>query len=140
MDHPASNPSRLGFAGRPRSLISPAGGLVVYRCWGFRDAGVGSREWGTGYFSMVKPRSVLDAEVGFNLLNYDDQPGFGTNGINFVSTFRLLAGFAYWRGSIAGGIGDQIFVEAPLGPKMLLVKSREVLRHDAFVSARDGTA
>ena len=139
MKNPGSHPSDFGFSTQPAFLVSPAEGLEVYRCWGFRDAGVGSGETGTGFFSLVKPSSVHDAEVRLNLLAYDDEPRFGTNGIHRVSTFWLLPGFAYWKGSIAGGIGEQVFVEAPLDVKLSLVES-EALRHDYVVGPRDGTA
>jgi hypothetical protein len=128
-----------GFGGSPRSRISPEAGLLVYRCWGSRTPGVGATEWGSGYFSTHKPASVLDAELRFNILDWG-------NGINFVSTFRLRPGFAYWLGPVAHGLhdvslsGTQVFIDAPLGPKLELVRSTEVLKHDVYVSPRDGAA
>jgi len=51
-----------GFALAPERRTAPRGGLLMYRAWG-----AGSREWGSGYFSVEKPASVLDAELRFNI-------------------------------------------------------------------------
>lgn len=128
-----------GFAQAPERRVSGAGGVLLYRCWGERRPGVGSSEWGSGYFSVEKPASVLDAELRFNIVDWD-------NGVRFVSSFRLKPGFAYWQGPVAHGpqdlclAGTQVFVEEPLAVKLDLLGPREVLRQDAFVSARDGHA
>jgi hypothetical protein len=128
-----------GFAHAPALRVSTRDGLLLYRCWGDRSPGVGSSEWGSGYFSLEKPGSVLEAEMRFNIADWN-------NGIHFVSSFRLKRGFAYWLGPVAHGASDrhltgwQVFVEQPLTVKLELVKSREVLRHNVFVSARDGNA
>ena len=112
---------------------------MLFRCWGDRVAGVGSSEWGSGYFSIEKPASVLEAELRFNIVDWD-------NGVHFVSSFRLKAGFPYWIGPVAHGKldmslpGTQVFVEGPLNVKLELVQSKEVLRHDVTVGSRDGHA
>jgi hypothetical protein len=73
--------SSKGFASKPERRISPRGGLLIYRAWGSS-----STEWGSGYFSLEKPASVLDAELRFNIADWG-------NGVHFVSTFRLKEGF-----------------------------------------------
>src|SRR5688572_18665844 len=96
-----------GFASRPRILLAPKGGLLLYRAWG-----ADSTEWGAGYFSLEKPTSVLDAELSFNLVDWG-------NRVSFVSTFRLKEGFAYFCGAIAHGTrdiskpGTQAFLQSP---------------------------
>jgi hypothetical protein len=128
-----------GFARPPELRISEPSGLLLYRCWGNRTRELGSTEWGTGYFSIEKPLSALEAELRFNIVDWG-------NGVNFISTFRLRGGFPYWVGPVAHGehdrslAGSQVFVEPPLEVKLDLVRSREVLRHDIFVGPRDGTA
>lgn len=123
-----------GFSAPPEPKTAPPGGLLIYRCWG-----AGSTEWGTGYFSLEKPNSVLDAELRFNIADWG-------NGVHFVSTFRLKEGFPYCQGPVAHGdrdlrrTGTQVLVVPPLQPKLELVKSREVLRHDVWVIQRPGTA
>ena len=130
---------QMGFASAPHLRVAGPQGLTIYRCWGYRSLGVGSSEWGTGFFSMSKPSSVLEAELRYNIVDWD-------NGVNFVSTFLLQPGFAYWCGPIAHGIldsalpGVQAFVEPPLKVKIHLVRSREVLKHDVWVGPRDGNA
>jgi hypothetical protein len=119
--------------------VSEAPGLMLYRCWGERSPGVGSYEWGTGYFSLEKPASVMEAELRSNIVDWG-------NGVRFVSSFRLKPGFAYWVGPVAHGTSDarlpgsQVYVEGPLAIKLDLITSREVLRHDVFVGPRDGNA
>ena len=126
-----------GFGAPPQRRVSGSDGVLLYRCWGDRAPGRGSSEQGKGFFSLDKPRSVLDAELRFNIVYWE-------NGVHFVSTFRLKPGFAYWSGTVAHGASDlrlpgsQIFVEPPLEIKLVLITSREVLRHDVFVGPRDG--
>jgi hypothetical protein len=128
-----------GFAKAPELRVSSGDGVMLYRCWGERTRGVGSGEWGEGYFSLEKPASVLEAEARFNIVDWN-------NGIHFVSSFRLKPGFAYWLGPVAHGaldrhlFGTQVFIDPQLNIKLELIKSREVLRHDVFVSPRDGRA
>jgi len=139
MAHHAGDWQSKGYAQAPMLRLSGGDGLLLYRCWGERTPGVGSSEWGSGYFSREKPASVLEAEMRFNIVDWN-------NGVHFVSTFRLKPGFSYWLGPVAHGAGDkhlegwQVFVEEPLAIKLELVRSREVLRHDAFVGPRDGNA
>ena len=129
----------LGFSREPTTRVSEGQGLLLYRCWGARTQQVGSTECGTGYFALEKPRSVLQAELRFNIVDWG-------NGVHFVSTFRLLPGYAYLVGSVAHGASDltaqdsQVFVAQPLGVKLVLVRSQEVLRHDVSVAAYDGRA
>jgi hypothetical protein len=128
-----------GFSRDPVCRISPSAGLVLYRCWGARSASAGSSEWGTGYFSVEKPSSVLDAELRFNVVDWN-------NGLHFVSTFLLPGGFDYWLGPVLHGAADthlpgtQVFVEQPLKSKLVLIRSTEVLRQNVSVSSRDGNA
>lgn len=128
-----------GFLREPLSRISEGDGLMLYRCWGARTQQIGSTEWGTGYFSLEKPSSVLDAELRFNIVDWG-------NGVHFVSTFRLLPGYAYLAGPVSHGAldlsgqGSQVFVKQPLGVKLVLVRSKEMLRHDVSVAAHDGRA
>jgi hypothetical protein len=128
-----------GFAHHPKRLVSDGDGVLLYRCWGNRSANVGSTEWGTGYFSLEKPSSVLEAELKFNIVEYD-------NGVHFVSTFLLKTGFEYWAGPVAHGDSDcslpatQVYVAGPLEIKLKLVKSKEVLRHDVIVGPIDASA
>lgn len=123
-----------GFASPPKRGVSPAGGLQLYRAWGAR-----STELGTGYFSLEKPESVLDAELRFNIADWG-------NGVHFVSTFQLRTGCVYFAGPVAHGKhdlsrpGTQVFVPGPLAGKLVLVASRELLRHDAFVVQRPAHA
>ena len=123
-----------GFAAAPEVKTAPVAGLVMYRAWGSH-----SSEWGSGFFSLEKPTSVLDAELRFNIADWG-------NGVHFVSTFRLKAGHAYFVGPVAHGAqalsrpGTQVFVHAPLEIKVALERSREVLRHDVTVVQRAGRA
>lgn len=139
MSYRATDWQSKGFALAPTLRVSSGEGVLLYRCWGERSPGVGSTEWGSGYFSLEKPRFVLEAESRFNIVDWN-------NGVHFVSSFRLKAGFAYWLGPVAHGALDchlpgwQAFVEQPLNVKLELIKSKEVLHHDVYVSARDGNA
>ena|SRR5450755_2013197 len=82
-----------GFGQAPTLRVSPGSGVKLYRCWGERTFGVGSTEWGSGYFSVSKPRTVLEAEMRFNIVDWD-------NGVHFVSSFRLKPGFGSVRNSV----------------------------------------
>jgi hypothetical protein len=119
-----------GFAAIPQMRVALDGGVMVYRCFD----GARSKEWGTGYFSLEKPRSVVDAELRFNIVEWG-------NLIRFVSTFRIRPGFHYHSGPIAHGSRDlsrpatQVYIEPPLAIKLDLVESRELLKHDALVIA-----
>ncbi|MFG6485334.1 hypothetical protein ACG04R_01550 [Roseateles sp. BYS78W] len=121
-----------GFAAAPELKTAPSQGLVMYRAWG-----ANSGEWGSGYFSLEKPTSALDAELRFNIADWG-------NGIHFVSTFRLREGHAFFVGPVAHGPrdlsrpGTQVFVPAPLETKVILERSREVLRQDVVVVQRPG--
>lgn len=121
-----------GFASAPELKTAPPGGLVMYRAWG-----ASSSEWGSGFFSLEKPTSVLDAELRFNIADWG-------NGVHFVSTFCLKEGHAYFVGPVAHGpqdlsrAGTQVFVRSPLAVKVELQKHREVLRHDVTVVQRTG--
>ena len=117
-----------GFAGIPQLDKAPDGGVELFRCFD----GVNSTEWGTGYFSLEKPESVVDAEMRFNIAEWG-------NLIRYVSTFRLKAGFHYYKGAVEHGPRDlsraatQVYVEPPLAIKLELISSRELLKHDAVV-------
>ena len=123
-----------GFATTPEIKVAPLGGLLLFRAWGAT-----STEAGSGYFSLEKPTSVLDAELRFNIADWG-------NGVHFVSTFRLRSGFTYFVGPVAHGKrdlsrpGTQVFVETPLSSKVERVISREVLRHDVSVVSSPGNA
>ena len=122
-----------GFAAEPQHKTAPSDGLIMYRAWGSR-----SKEIGTGYFSLEKPKSVLDAELRFNIADWG-------NAVHFVSTFRLLPGYGYYVGPVAHGPQDlstpahQIYLELPR-TKVELVLSRELLPHDVTVVQRPGRA
>ena len=122
-----------GFSAPPEFRVAPPGGLTVYRCFD------GKKEWGEGFFSIEKPGSVLDAEKRFNIVEWGSL-------VRFVSEFRIVGGVGYYHGSIWHGAGDisraatQIYVEPPVRVKVYLVVSREVLKHDCFVSPRPGRA
>lgn len=124
----------LGFAEPPHYHVARQP-LLLYRAWGPHTAFNGREtgtEWGTGFFSLEKPHSVLDAELRANIVNYG-------NRACFVSTFVLSPGFPYWTGPVAHGPDDlwlpltQVYVEGDLKIRLTLVKPREVLRHDVFV-------
>jgi hypothetical protein len=123
-----------GFAAPPALKVAPPEGLLLYRAWG-----AGSDELGSGFFSLEKPTSVLDAELRFNIVDW-------SNGAHFVSTFRLRGGYTYLVGPVAHGphdvsrSGTQVFVQAPLAAKVVLERSREVLKHDAFVVHKPANA
>jgi hypothetical protein len=123
-----------GFASEPEFRLSPPGGLLLYRAWG-----ASSTEWGSGFFSLEKPTSVLDAELRFNIADWG-------NGIHFVSTFRLKEGFEYYVGPVAHGKrdvsrpGTQVYISGRLETKVERVTSREPLRHDVAVVQRTGNA
>ena len=130
---PTEDWQRRGFASAPEVKTAPPDGLLMYRAWG-----ANSTEYGTGYFALEKPTSVLDAELRFNIADWG-------NGLHFVSTFRLLPGYSYQVGPIAHGPQDlskpahQIYVELPK-TKVELVQSRELLKHDVTVVQRAGRA
>jgi hypothetical protein len=87
--------SDYGFASPPVRRTAPAvEGLVVYRAWGGS-----SSEQGSGFFSLEKPVSVLDAELRFNIVDWG-------NAVRFVSTFRILGGVPYYMGLVAHSHGD----------------------------------
>lgn len=123
-----------GFSTPPVLKLAPPQGLLIYRAWGD-----GSSEFGSGYFSLEKPSSVLDAELRFNIADWG-------NGVHFVSTFRMKPGVAYYVGPVAHRVGDiakpgtQIFVEPLAQAKVTMVRSRELLRHDVTVVQRSGQA
>jgi hypothetical protein len=124
----------MGFGCPPERKLAPASGVLLYRVWG-----AGSTEWGSGYFSLEKPASVLDAEMRFNIVDWG-------NGVHFLSTFRLKGGFPYFVGPVAHGKGDvsrpsiQAFVEPPLTAKLERTGNFEILRHDVSVVQRAGRA
>ena len=126
--------STLGFGSRPERRVAPQGGLLLYRAWG-----ANSTELGSGFFSLEKPTSVLDAELRFNVADWG-------NGIHFISTFRLKSGFDYLVGPVAHGKvdlsrpGTQVHVGPPLESKIERVGNYEVLRHDVSVVQRAGNA
>ncbi len=123
-----------GFMRPPAWAMAPRGGLLVYRAWG-----AASSELGSGFFSLEKPRSVLDAELRFNIAEWG-------NGIHFVSTFRVRHGVEFFVGPVAHGLADvsvpanQIYIEPPVPSKVTLLFSREVLRQDVSVAPRAGHA
>ena len=126
-----------GFAQPPCLQIAGPDDLI-HRCWGYRTLTLGSSEWGSGFFSIEKPLSVLEAELRFNIVDWN-------NGVNFVSTFRLKQGYGCWRGSVAHGKRDHAlpgvaYVQPPLQIKLQLVRSGEMLKHDVWVGPRDGSA
>ena len=124
----------LGFACAPEQKISRAAGFKVYRAWGGA-----STEWGTGYFSLEKPVSVLDAELRFNIADWGNQ-------VHFVSSFQIPEGVPYFIGRIAHGLrdlsrqGTQVYVEPRWVSLVRLETSKEILRHDASISPRAGSA
>ena len=123
-----------GFASKPEKRVSPKGGLLIYRAWGGSSA-----EWGSGYFSLEKPASVLDAELRFNIADWG-------NGVHFVTTFRLKEGFPYHVGPVAHAAcdlskkGTQIYLEPPFVTQVERLGKMEVLRHDVSVVQRGGSA
>lgn len=125
--------SSRGFASVPTLRVSPGTGVTVYRCFD----GTQSSEWGTGFFSLEKPESVIDAELRYNIVDWG-------NLVRFVSTFRIRAGHHYYVGPVAHGATDisrpavQVYIEPPLRIKLELIRSRELLKQDAVVmSNRD---
>jgi hypothetical protein len=124
----------LGFASEPERLLAPKGGLKVYRAWGGR-----STEWGTGFFSLEKPTSVLDAELRFNIADWG-------NMIWFVSTFRILENVPYLKGPVLHGgydlskRGTQIYVLPQYTLLVRLLRSKEVLKQDVSIQPGAGTA
>jgi hypothetical protein len=127
-----------GFGAPPEPKAAGDGGVLLYRCWG-----AGSKEWGTGYFSLDKPTSVIDAELRFNIVDWG-------NAVTFVSTFRLKEGFLYWVGPVGhgpqdmsrpatqalvdvGGLQRKEQIVQSLQTKLELIKHRELLKHDAYV-------
>ena len=124
--------AQKGFAQAPVRAIGPKGGLLIYRAWG-----AASSEWGSGYFSLEKPQSVLDAELRFNIADWG-------NGIHFVSTFRVKEGVSYFVGPLAHGSrdlskpGTQVFLESPFITAIERVGSFELLKHDVSVAPRAG--
>lgn len=123
-----------GFAHTPDRKVAPKEGVLLYRAWGG-----GSGEWGSGYFSLEKPRSVIDAELRFNIADWG-------NAIHFVSTFRLKQGYEYFVGAVDHAAGDlsragtQVWIESPFVTKIERIGTFEVLKHDAFVVQGKGRA
>jgi len=121
-----------GFSYPPERKVAPPNGMLIYRAWG------SSSTERSGYFSLEKPESVLDAELRFNI----EQHG---NGVHFVSTFRLKEGFEYFVGPIAHGERDlskpasQVFVDNPI-VKVVRVGKFQVLLHDFTVVRHEGSA
>ena len=119
-----------GFESEPERRIAGADGLVMYRCFGGS-----SLELGKGYFSAKAPLSVLDAELRFNIVDWE-------NSIHFLSTFRLKPGFEYYIGPVAHGSQDmriaaqQIFVEPPVDCKVTILRSKELIPQDVFAIPR----
>jgi hypothetical protein len=124
-----------GFASEPKITVNQdQAGLLLYRAWGNT-----SSEWGSGFFSLEKPSSVLDAELRFNVVDWG-------NGVHFVSTFRLKPNFPYYVGPVAHGpldmsrTGTQVFVPPDIRIKMDIIKSKEILRHDVAIFTKIGNA
>jgi hypothetical protein len=122
--------SDLGFGEAPQHRTAPREGVLVYRAWGGA-----SREWGSGFFSLEKPASVIDAELRFNIADWG-------NTIHFVSTFQIPAGVPFMWGSVAHGsrdlssTGTQVWLGRQNLANLRLVKSAELLRHDGYVLAQ----
>ena len=131
---PLDNWVKLGFGTCPDRKVSPRSGLLLYRAWG-----ASSSELGSGFFSLEKPASVLDAELRFNIADWG-------NGVHFVSSFRLKYGFDYFEGPVAHGkfdlsrTGTQVYVTPPIDTKIERIGAYEVLRHDVSVVQRPGRA
>lgn len=118
----------LGFGVAPERRTAPeSNGLTVYRAWGGS-----STEWGSGFFSLEKPTSVLDAELRFNIVDWG-------NLIRFVSTFRILSGVTCYVGPVAhaeGGLrktGTQVWIEKQNLVNVRLIRTAEPLAQDAHV-------
>jgi len=126
--------SKKGFARPPELRRASGNGVMIYRAWGGA-----STEWGSGYFSIDKPKSVLDAELRFNIADWGNQ-------IHFLTTFRLKPGFAYYQGPVAHGArdislpADQVLLNSPFVAMVEKLGAFEILRHDVFVSPRGGIA
>jgi hypothetical protein len=123
-----------GFGSIPQRRSAPeAHGLTVYRAWGGS-----STEWGSGFFSLEKPTSVLDAELRFNIVDWG-------NAVRFVSTFRIGGGVPYYIGPVAHGVrdlslsGTQIWISKQDLVNVQLIKHAELLSTDGHVvfNARD---
>ncbi|MCU0636710.1 MAG: hypothetical protein MUE41_17700, partial [Gemmatimonadaceae bacterium] len=84
---PTATLDALGFSTAAHRRVAPPGGLLLYRAWGGR-----STEWGTGFFSLQKPQSVIEAELRFNIALWG-------NGVQWVSTFRLKPGYPFVIGN-----------------------------------------
>jgi hypothetical protein len=123
-----------GFSAEPKMRIAPDDGLTMYRAWGGS-----STEWGSGYFSLEKPLSVLDAELRFNIVDWG-------NGVRFLSTFRLKSRFPYYAGPVAHGTcdiskpGTQIFLPSPFAHMVEKMGTFEMLKQDVHVLQRTGSA
>jgi len=91
-------------------------------------------EWGSGYFAPVKPASVRDAELRFNVVEWG-------NGLTFASTFRLTQGVTCWVGPIRHEPDDlstpalQVFLESSFATKIERVCC-EALMQDVVVGPR----
>ncbi len=124
----------LGFATEPERLIGPSGGFNVYRAWGGN-----STEWGTGFFSLEKPISVLDAELRFNIVDWG-------NTIWFVSTFQIPENVPYLKGPVLHSLrdlskrGTQIYVLPEFVLLLKLLRSREVVKQDVWIHPGAGNA
>lgn len=142
------DPIQLGFANSPTSKRTSNDGLIAYRAHSGLDP---KSIWGTGYFSLEKPVSVVDAELRFNIVDWG-------NLIRFVTTFRLLPGVSYLEGAVLHDLpkgqrdrpgqraiwtnslsrpGTQIYVPPPLEGKLKIETFPELLKQDAFVIHRD---
>jgi len=123
-----------GFARKPEKERAKKGGLLVYRAWGGS-----SSEWGSGFFSLEKPKSVLDAELRYNIADWG-------NKIHFVSTFKIKEGFEYYIGPVAHGKADlsipatQVYITSPFFSQVDKPGSFEILKHDFYVISQEGNA
>jgi hypothetical protein len=88
---------------------------------------------------MEKPRSVLDAELRFNIADWGNE-------IHFVSSFVVPEGVPYLCGPVAHGLvdlsrpGTQVWVASQWMPLIRCLGDKTALRHDVFVSPRAGNA
>ena len=75
-----------------------SGDIIVYRAE--LQAGMAPGK----FFGSVKPTSMADAEIMYNINKYGS-PRF------VLSTYRIKAGAQIFRGNVAGGSGSQIYLK-----------------------------
>jgi len=101
--------------------------MIVYRA-----EGGGAGNFGKWY-GTEKPVSAVDADIMSNLSTY------GKNTMEKVVTYEVPAGTTIYQGRVAGGAGQQIYIENPVGAGLRVISSEPLPVGFAAPSSQPGS-